>query len=97
LLEEKIEKCEQLQNLHFQYLEQNRIIGMADFSNAEKLIKQIDELNNNIEVKENEYRIMKNSLEDYGESKLNIQEYTRIIGELEKELPDTCPVCGNKL
>jgi len=96
-LEQKTERYERLQNLYEEYLEQNQIIGMADFSNAEKLIKQIDELNDKIEVKENEYEELKESKNEYNGLLNDIKDYKDSIEKLEKELPETCVLCGNPL
>jgi len=96
-LEEKIEKRERLQNLYDEYLEQNRIIGMADFSNAEKLIKQIDELNDKIATKENEYEELKESKDEYNGILNDIISYKDDIMKLEKEFPSMCPVCNQPL
>jgi len=96
-LEEKIEKRERLQNLYEEYLEQNRIIGMADFSNAEKLIKQIDELNGKIEMKENEYEELLESKNEYSGILNDIIDYKDDIYKLEKELPALCPTCNKPL
>lgn len=96
-LEEKIEKYERLQNLYKEYLKQNRIIGTADFSIANKLIKQIDELDDKISDKQIAYSELKESYEEY---LCKIDEKEKLennIEELEKQLPDICPVCGKKL
>jgi exonuclease SbcC len=96
-LEEKIEKYERLQNLYDQYLEQNRIIGTADFSIANELIEKIEVINNRIENNEKEYELLNNSLDEY-QSKICIIESCNFdINKLGKQLPTICPTCGKRL
>jgi hypothetical protein len=96
-LEEKIEKCERLQNLYDDYVEQNRIIGTADFSSAEKIIMQIEMLNNRIENKEKIVEKLSDSLEEYKIKYVEKEQCLIKIIELEKELPSLCPLCNKPL
>lgn len=96
-LEEKIEKYERLQNLYDEYLEQNRIIGTADFSIANKLIKQIDELNDRISDNQLLYSELKESYEEYLCKIDEKEKLDKQIKELNKSLPDICVLCGAPL
>ncbi len=96
-LEQKTERLERLQNLYGSYIEQNNIIGSADFSLSEKIITQIDTVNEKIRNKEELLESLKESIEDYKEQGLNISEYGRLIKELNKQLPEKCPTCGKKM
>lgn len=96
-LEQKNEKYERLQNLYDEYLEQNRIIGTADFSIALELIEKIEVINDRIEEKEDLANELKNDLHEYQISLDDIDDAEEIINKLEKQLPDICPTCGKKL
>jgi len=96
-LERKIEKCTRLQNLYDDYLVQIEIVETADFSLQEKLIKQIDELNDKLSINYKIYNSLEESLEELNKSKNNIEHYNEEIVELEKSLPKNCPLCGSKL
>jgi exonuclease SbcC len=97
-LEEKIKKCERLQKLSGQWVEQNTIVeGTADFNLIDQLIIKIDgfriELCEKVKMKEK----LEESIDDYKiEFMKKEQENIKII-ELEKQLPKLCPVCEKPL
>jgi hypothetical protein len=96
-LEEKIEKYERLQNLYDEYLEQNRIIGTADFSIATELIEKIEVINDRINDNQERYSELKEGYEEYLCKIDEKQKLDKQIKELNKSLPDTCPTCNQLL
>ena len=97
-LEQKIEKCERLQNLHNDWIEQNTLIaGVADFTLIDGLIEKIDgfrrEIFDKIKVKDK----LEGDIWEYNIKVEEIEKLDNNIIELEKQLPELCPTCGNKL
>lgn len=96
-LEHKIEKYERLQNLYDEYLEQNSIIGTADFSIALELIEKIEAINDKINDKQESYSELKESYEEYMCKIDEKEKLDKQIIELNESLPANCPTCGKKL
>jgi len=96
-LEQKIERYERLQNLYSEWVEQNSIIGTADFSNAKELIEKIEMINERIEAKEERYTELGEYLENWQAAFVEHDLAETQIVELEKQLPDTCVLCGAPL
>ena len=97
LIEKKIKLQEQLKKLYDDYTEQNRIIGMADFSIANELIESIEILNKKIEAKEERISDLDESLTEWESDCSDIKSYKKDVIELTNKLPDLCPTCGEKL
>lgn len=97
-LEQKIEKCERLQNLHDDWIEQNTIItGAADFNLVDGLIEKIDNFRREIFDKVKVLEALQESVEEYKGIENDIKDCLDDIEKLEKQLPELCPTCGNKL
>ncbi len=96
-LEQKIERYGRLQNLYSEWVEQNSIIGTADFSIAEELIEKIEMINERIEAKEERYNELEESLSEWKGICNDIKDYKDDIIELEKQLPTLCPTCNKPL
>jgi exonuclease SbcC len=97
-LEQKIEKCERLQNLHDDWIEQNTIItGTADFTLIDNLIEKIDDFRREIFDKVKVFEALQESVEEYNRIENDIKDYVDDIEKLEKQLPLTCPVCNQLL
>jgi hypothetical protein len=97
-LEQNSSKYKRLQNLSSQWQEQNDIIkGVADFSSIDLLIEKIDSFRRSIfdkvKVKEN----LENLTEEYKIKYAGVEVEIEKISLMEKELPQICPYCGNKI
>lgn len=96
-IEDNIDGLETLNTDYKKYVKIIQNYVKIPFKNIEEIIEQLDE------TKKEEKGIQENidKLEeyksDYREKANNIITYEQDIKKLEKQMPDTCPICGNKL
>jgi exonuclease SbcC len=96
-IEDKKEGLEILKADHARYLKIIQNYVKIPFKNIEEIISELD----SIKKEENEIKEQIETLEDYKEnydSELEkVKKNNTLIKQLKKEMPDTCPICGNIL
>ena len=97
-LNEKREDFDQLVSSFTDWQRQDKIIkGSADFSIINNLIIKINNLQIELNDKNKKFTLLQNNIEDYENNKEDIIKYNKDIKWYEKQLPNTCPLCGNIL
>jgi DNA repair exonuclease SbcCD ATPase subunit len=96
-IEDKIEGLELLKVDYQKYVKIIQNYVKIPFKNIEEIISELD----SIKKEENDIKEQIETLEDYKEnydSEIEkVKKNNTLIKQLEKEMPDTCPICGNVL
>jgi len=101
ILAESIEdKIDGLETLNADYKKYVKIIQnhlKIPFKNIEETIEQLDEIKKEEKELLDNIENLNDCLENYNAEVQKIKENSALIEKLEKQMPDTCPICGGKL
>ena len=94
------DKIDGLETLNVDYKKYVKIIQnhlKIPFKNIEETIEQLDEIKKEEKELLDNIENLNDCLENYNAEVQKIKENSALIEKLEKQMPDTCPICGGKL